>query len=251
MKRNLVIIQARMSSTRFPGKVLAELNGQPMIAYLIKRVMNSEYVDQIVVATSTDSSDDELSDYLQSIHQPVHRGPLEDVLTRFLAVLDVYNPHYFIRITGDCPLVMPELIDSMIQDFENSDSDYLSNVLEPSFPDGLDVEIISTSALRRLSSLKVSQIEREHVTLGMYSRPLLFSLKNFHSGFSLQDERWTVDYPEDLEFVRQIVSFEKTQKAILSFQEVLNYLNSHPEVRNMLTGELRNEALKDWEPRHE
>ena len=146
---------------------------------------------------------------------------------------------------------MPDLLDSMIQEFEISDLDYLSNVLEPSYPDGLDIEIIKTSALRQLNNYVLTSTEREHVTLGIYSRPSQFKLKNFKSNFAMQEERWTVDYPEDLEFIRRIVRFESTQPELLTFSQVLNFLQDHPEQRNMLSGSLRNEALKDWEPQHE
>ncbi|CAN2169757.1 SpsF Spore coat polysaccharide biosynthesis protein F, CMP-KDO synthetase homolog [Candidatus Nanopelagicaceae bacterium] len=251
MSGNLLVVQARTSSTRFPGKVLEDLDGQPMIRYQIERLRKSTLVDKIVVATSTEASDNPLSEYLHSINQPVIRGPLEDVLARFFLVLDTYEPRYFVRITGDCPLVMPDLLDSMIQEFESSEIDYLSNVLEPSYPDGLDIEIINTSALRQLNSFDLTSTEREHVTLGIYSRPSQFKLKNFNSNFAMQEERWTVDYPEDLEFIRRIVRFESTQPELLTFSQVLNFLEDHPEQRNTLSGSLRNEALKDWEPQHE
>lgn len=251
MSDNLLIIQARMSSTRFPGKVLEDLHGQPMISYQIERLKKSSLIDQIVVATSMADSDNSLSEYLQSIDQAVIRGPLEDVLSRFLQVLDIYEPDYFIRITGDCPLVMPDLLDSMIREFEKSDLDYLSNVLEPSYPDGLDIEIIKTSAIRRLSNYDLSPTEREHVTLGIYSRASQYKLKNYNSNLAMQEERWTVDYPEDLEFIKRIVKFEQSQSDLLTMRQVLNFLEINPEQRNSLSGNLRNEALKDWEPQHE
>jgi len=251
MKHNLLVIQARMSSTRFPGKVLASLEGQPMIRYQLERLKKSKLVDQIVVATSIADSDNSLSEYLHSIGQPVVRGSLEDVLSRFLQVLDIYEPSYFIRITGDCPLVMPDLLDSMVEEFEKSDFDYLSNVLEPSYPDGLDIEIVRTSALRRLNQYELSSIEREHVTLGIYTRPSQFRLKNFDSNLAMQEERWTVDYPEDLDFIRRIVRFEKTQSELFTFSQVLNFLKDFPELGKSRSGHQRNEALKDWEPQHE
>jgi spore coat polysaccharide biosynthesis protein SpsF len=251
MSSNLVVIQARMNSTRFPGKVLADLHGEPMIKYQIERVKSSQEVNQIVVATSTEESDNELSDYLNSVSQPVFRGPLNNVLLRFLQVLDTYNPSYFIRITGDCPLVMPDLLDEMIRQFTNSDLDYLSNVIEPSFPDGLDIEIVSTHAFRNLAKLNLSTVEREHVTLGLYSRPSQFKIQNFGSNLGMQRERWTVDYPEDLEFIRRVVAFEKTQSKLLEISEVLKYLKNNPEAQNKLSGDLRNEALKDWKPEHD
>jgi spore coat polysaccharide biosynthesis protein SpsF len=235
-----------MSSTRLPGKVLRDLDGIPMIGYQLKRVLKSPLVNKVVVATSTDESDNPLVAYLDTISQEVVRGPLNDVLSRFLMVLDIYDPPYFVRITGDCPLVMPDLLDSMISKFENSSLDYLSNALNPSFPDGLDVEIVKTSALRRLNLMQLSEPEREHVTLGLYSRPTDFALKNFNYHLDLSRERWTVDYPEDLEFIRRVVKHENTLNQIMSLEDVLKFLKDFPELRNKVSSDLRNEAIKEW-----
>jgi spore coat polysaccharide biosynthesis protein SpsF (cytidylyltransferase family) len=235
-----------MSSTRLPGKVLRDLDGIPMIGYQLKRVLKSTLVNKVVVATSTDESDNPLVAYLDTISQEVVRGPLNDVLKRFLMVLDIYNPSYFVRITGDCPLVMPDLLDSMISEFESSSLDYLSNALNPSFPDGLDVEIVKTSALRRLDLLQLSEPEREHVTLGFYSRPTDFILKNFNYSLDLSRERWTVDYPEDLEFIRRVVKYENALNQIMSLENVLKFLEDYPDLRNKVSSDLRNEAIKEW-----
>jgi spore coat polysaccharide biosynthesis protein SpsF len=235
-----------MGSTRLPGKVMGDVEGIPMIGYQLKRVLKSTLVNKVVVATSTDESDNPLVAYLDTISQEVVRGPLNDVLSRFLMVLDIYDPPYFVRITGDCPLVMPDLLDSMISKYESSSLDYLSNALDPSFPDGLDVEIVKTSALRRLNLMQLSEPEREHVTLGMYSRPTDFTLKNFYYPLDLSRERWTVDYPEDLEFIRRVVKHENALNQIMSLEDVLKFLRDFPELRNKVSSNLRNEAIKEW-----
>ena len=235
-----------MSSTRLPGKVMRDLDGIPMIGYQLKRVLKSPLVNKVVVATSTDESDNPLVAYLDTISQEVIRGPLNDVLKRFLMVLDIYNPPYFVRITGDCPLVMPDLLDSMIREFESSSLDYLSNALNPSFPDGLDVEIVKTSALRSLNLMQLSEPEREHVTLGLYSRPTDFILKNFNYPLDLSRERWTVDHPEDLDFIRRVVKYENALNQIMSLEDVLKFLKDYPELRNKVSSDLRNEAIKEW-----
>jgi spore coat polysaccharide biosynthesis protein SpsF len=235
-----------MGSTRLPGKVMGDVEGIPMIGYQLKRVLKSTLVNKVVVATSTDESDNPLVAYLDTISQEVVRGPLNDVLSRFLMVLDIYDPPYFVRITGDCPLVMPDLLDSMISKYESSSLDYLSNALDPSFPDGLDVEIVKTSALRRLNLMQLSEPEREHVTLGLYSRPTDFTLKNFNYPLDLSRERWTVDYPEDLEFIRRVVKHENALNQIMSLEDVLKFLRDFPELRNKVSSNLRNEAIKEW-----
>jgi spore coat polysaccharide biosynthesis protein SpsF len=235
-----------MGSTRLPGKVMGDVEGIPMIGYQLKRVLKSTLVNKVVVATSTDESDNPLVAYLDTISQEVVRGPLNDVLSRFLMVLDIYDPPYFVRITGDCPLVMPDLLDSMISKYESSSLDYLSNALDPSFPDGLDVEIVKTSALRRLNLMQLSEPEREHVTLGLYSRPTDFTLKNYNYPLDLSRERWTVDYPEDLEFIRRVVKHENALNQIMSLEDVLKFLRDFPELRNKVSSNLRNEAIKEW-----
>lgn len=235
-----------MTSTRLPGKVMMDLDGIPMIGYQLKRVLKSPLVNKVVVATSTDESDDPLVAYLDTISQEVVRGSLNDVLKRFLMVLEIYNPPYFVRITGDCPLVMPDLLNSMISEFESSSLDYLSNALNPSFPDGLDIEIVKTSALRRLDLMQLSEPEREHVTLGLYFRPKDFKLKNYDYSLDLSRERWTVDYPEDLEFIRRVVKYENALNEIMSLEDVLKFLKDFPELRNKVSSDLRNEAIKEW-----
>jgi spore coat polysaccharide biosynthesis protein SpsF (cytidylyltransferase family) len=249
-RSNLLIVQARMNSTRLPGKVLELLEESPLIDYQLQRIGKSKLVQRVVVATSQEKSDDLLAEHLERNSHAFVRGSLNNVFDRFIDVLNIYEPDFFIRITGDCPLVMPEILDSMIEVFEKSDLDYLSNALEPSFPDGLDVEIVKTSALRNLSTMKLSATEKEHVTLGIYSRPNIFSIQNYSNETDLSKERWTVDYPQDLEFVRRIVQFEKKQFGFLTLSGVVNFLRSNPEQGNTLSGNLRNEALKDWEPQH-
>jgi spore coat polysaccharide biosynthesis protein SpsF (cytidylyltransferase family) len=240
-----------MTSTRLPGKVLKSIEESTLIDYQLQRISKCKLVQRIVVATSQEKSDNLLVDHLERKSHPFVRGSLNDVLARFIKVLDVYNPDYFIRITGDCPLIMPEILDSMIEVFEGTELDYLSNALEPSFPDGLDVEIVKSSTLRKLSTMALSLTEKEHVTLGIYSRPEMFSIQNYRNSIDLSAERWTVDYPEDLEFIRRIVKFEKTQSDLLTIRQVLNFLENNPEQRNSLSGNLRNEALNGWEPQHE
>jgi len=235
-----------MSSTRLPGKVLELLGEIPLIEYQLQRITKAKKVQKIVVATSDNDSDNPLVNHLESISQLYVRGSLNDVLSRYIKVIDNYNPDYFIRITGDCPLVMPEILDSMILEFEKLNIDYLSNALEPTFPDGLDVEIVRTSALRELSTMVISSTEREHVTLGIYSRPEKFSIMNYRHSADLSAERWTVDYPADLEFVRNVVAFENTQTELLTMTKVVTFIKENPECRNASPGELRNEALRDW-----
>jgi len=219
--KNLVILQARMSSSRLPGKVLADINGQPMIYWQLQRITKAEGIDGLVVATSRDSSDDELADYINKLGVEVSRGSLADVASRYADVLRRKKCDYFIRLTGDCPLTMPELISEMVLDYEAQPSDYYSNTLNLSYPDGLDTEFISTSAFADLQKYTLNSAEREHVTLGIYSRPEKFSLRNKQSKINLKHHRWTVDTAEDLDYMRRVFEYFRGHEADFSISQLL------------------------------
>ena len=138
---------------------------------------------------------------------------------------------------------MPKLIDQMVVQFEEKLPDYLSNCLIPSFPDGLDIEIISSEAISRLESLNLSKMELEHVTLGVYNRPDLFRVLNFSTPIDRSSMRWTVDYPEDLDFVRSVYSYFKGIESVFEYEDVLEFLRSNPEVVSGISASRRNEAL--------
>lgn len=247
-KKNLVILQARMSSTRLPGKVLAIVNEQPMIYWQIKRIKEAKHIDELIVATSTEKSDDELADFLQQNGFLVERGSIDNVFQRFLQVLDRSSDfENVVRLTADCPLVMPALIDEMLTKFENSDIDYLSNALKPTFPDGLDIEIVRRSALVRLGKYYLSNSEIEHVTLGLQNRASDFVIENFSQDSDLSYLRWTVDYKEDLEFVRRIYAEFKGNEITFNYKDLLELLAAKPELDNVISGNLRNVALKETE----
>lgn len=221
---------------------MLKINDIPSIKFQIDRIRNSK-VDNLVIATSTDSSDDELVEYLRMIHVEVRRGPLEDVATRFLQILDEFNPKNFLRLTADCPFVMSQLIDQMLDVFKLSDLDYLSNANPPTFPDGLDIEIVKTSAFRRLVRSGLSQLEREHVTLGFHSDERSFILGNYENKMNLSSLRWTVDYPEDLDHLREIAALLVGQEARFTIEDILKLLEIYPKITNKRGSSFRNIAL--------
>lgn len=245
-KKNLVILQARMSSTRLPGKVLASINGKPMIQWQIMRIEMARKVKEIVVATSTDQTDDPLVDFLQDSGYLVQRGSLDNVLERYLEVIRNFGDYQnILRLTADCPLVMPEIVDEMITEFEESNVDYLSNSLEPTFPDGLDVEIMKSTALEKLAKMRLSDVEKEHVTLGFQDKSRDFAIGNFSQDLNFSHYRWTVDYEQDLEFVRRIYAEFQGREHIFGYQDLLALLEAKPELINEISGSLRNVALKE------
>jgi spore coat polysaccharide biosynthesis protein SpsF len=239
----LGILQARMTSTRLPGKVLKQINGKPMIHWQIMRTLNAKSIDNLVVATSTDPSDDLLCQYLDSIGIPTVRGSLEDVKERFDLVLSKYEPEVFVRLTADCPLVMPEILDTLVEEFMRRRVDYLSNTLIPTYPDGLDIEVIRTSAFNRLMGLELSKIEREHVTYALYTRGNLFSTFNYENNSDLSSMRWTVDYLEDFHFVEQVFKAFQGQEATFGLPRLLEFLSKDSTLKSSIDGRRRNESL--------
>lgn len=225
----LAVLQARMSSSRLPGKVMALVNGKPVIYWQIKRILKSKYIDNLVVVTSTDNSDDVLSNYLVSEGIAVYRGSLENVFSRFLEVTNKYNPNSIVRLTADCPLIMPEIIDLIIEAGLISKCDYLSNTLIPSYPDGLDTEYVSRKAIEELSKLNLTQQEKEHVTLGIYGRANLFEVQNYTNNIDLGSYRWTLDTEEDLKFLRFVFTEFFNRELEFDLADMLQLHKEYPE----------------------
>jgi spore coat polysaccharide biosynthesis protein SpsF len=233
MPVKIAIIQARCSSTRMPGKVLAPLAGEPMILRLVERVRRSAELDEVVVATSRDTSDDPLADVLEQRGVLVRRGPLDDVLARYLQVVDEFAPDTVVRLTGDNPLVDPAVIDDVVRAHAASGADYASNSLVRSYPYGLDVESVRAEALRRVAGLATDPAEREHVTMGIYRRPELFTLEPVVQAEDHAELRWTVDYPEDFAFVERVYAELFPIDPGFGQADVLALLARHPELRRL------------------
>lgn len=218
---SLAILQARMSSTRLPGKVLAKINNQPMIKWQIDRILRAD-IDGLVVVTSVHESDDVLASFIEDLGVPILRGSLVDVHSRYLNAVEKFEPNFFLRLTADCPLVMPSLINQMVSKFKSKKYDYYSNTINRTFPDGLDVEIVDTQAFREFSKNDLTGQEKEHVTTGIVNRRSVFSVGSFEQAEDFSDLRWTVDYPKDLEFAREIYDRFKGRETEFTYTEVLN-----------------------------
>ena len=244
MLNYLVILQARMESTRLPGKVLMPICGKPMIELQIARILRSKLISDLVVAIPDTAENDVLSDHLQKLNVKVFRGSHQNVYERYIDTSRKYPSKSIIRLTADCPLVMPDLIDKMIEHFNSIEVDYLSNALTETFPDGLDIEIFETKVLFRLQEFELNNQEKEFVTLGIYQRPENFLIEKFESKTFLGDQRWTVDYPEDFEFVTKVFTFFKGNKSEFNTQDVLSYIDLDPSNKNQKPAGYRNIALK-------
>ena len=199
------ILQARTGSTRLPGKVLADLGGQPMLGFLLDRLAALR-VDQLVVATSDLPQDDPVAELAAAKGVAAVRGSESDVLDRYLTALDRFPSDVVVRLTADCPLSDPAVIHAAIDLRADRQADYASNSLVRTYPVGLDVEVMAATALREAAAEATDRPEREHVTPFIYRRPERFRLATLRIGESLAGERWTVDTPADLERVRSIVA---------------------------------------------
>lgn len=241
----LGVVQARTSSARLLGKVLEPILGRPMILRQLERLSRCSSLSDIVVATSTDAGDDDLAAVVRDAGWRVVRGPLDDVLGRFIAVLDAYPVPAVARLTADCPLTSPEVVDLVVRAYASTDVDYVSNTLEPTYPDGLDVEVVGAAALVRMDSMSPDPYEREHVTLGVYRRPGEFRIESFldPSGRDHSNLRWTVDNADDLTFVRGVYAALLPVQPQFEYDDVLRFLQENPDASRTVEDVRRNAAL--------
>jgi len=237
-----------MESTRLPEKVMMRICGKPMIQWQISRITKANLIDEIVVLIPNTQKNDVLADFLESINVKIYRGSHENVYDRFFQASRLFPSQNIIRLTADCPLVMPELLDEMITYFNRSNLDYLSNTLTETFPDGLDIEIFSSTTLHKLNEFNLNEAEKEFVTYGIYTRPDIFKLENFENSSKLGNERWTVDYPEDFEFVKKVFEYFQNRISEFNIQDVLSYVKLDPRNKNQRTNEFRNLTLKLSKP---
>jgi spore coat polysaccharide biosynthesis protein SpsF (cytidylyltransferase family) len=215
-----------------------------MIEWQISRIRESN-TGKIILATSNDRSDDELVKTVRDLGIGVHRGSLSDVHSRFLNIIQDNMPDYFIRLTGDCPVVMPDLLNSMISEFELNKLDYLSNTNPPSYPDGLDVEVISSYSFLEFSKLHLTSEEKEHVTLGIRHRADQFKMGNFMNNRDLSRMRWTVDYEEDFKFISRVFEYFLGREKEFTIDDILRAVDAGEISENVISHEFRNISLKN------
>jgi spore coat polysaccharide biosynthesis protein SpsF len=229
-----------MSSTRLPGKVLLPLAGAPMILRQIERVARARRIDRVVVATSVDASDDALADVLAGAGVAVHRGPLDNVLARFIGALDAHGPaDRVVRLTGDCPLADPAVIDATIAHVTAAGADYGSNTPpRRSFPKGLDVEVMTAAALRAAAGRAASPEEYEHVTWGLHRHPELYRQAWFSQDADEGEVRWTVDLPDDYAFVSAVYDALYPVDPAFTSDDVRHFVRGRPDLA-MLGGARR------------
>jgi spore coat polysaccharide biosynthesis protein SpsF len=238
----VAIIQARLGSTRLPGKVLADICGKPLLQRLIQRVSATQGISRVVVATTTDLADDELAGWCVAHDVPVYRGSVNDVLDRFWQCAQQHPAEFIVRVTADDPLKDPQIIaQALALCASASEVDYASNTLHPTYPEGLDIEVVRFRTLERAACEAKLPSEREHVMPYVWKHPDRFVLRNFSMQPDLSHWRWTVDKPADLELMRRIFTHFADQP-LVSYQAVIAWLKENPELLAINAGTIRNEG---------
>jgi spore coat polysaccharide biosynthesis protein SpsF len=214
------IVQARMGSSRLPGKVLRPIRGIPLLQYQLTRLRHARELDDLCVATTQRQQDDPIETLCRGLGVGVFRGSEEDVLQRYVQAAESTSADAVVRLTGDCPLLDPLLLDAVVRAFRAASPpyDYYSNTLDRGFPPGMDVEVIDRKALERADREATDPAEREHVTLHLYRRPSDYRLGSY-------DYRLTVDTLEDFERVKKIIEMLEPTEAAPSFTELTAWIH--------------------------
>jgi len=226
----LAVLQARVTSSRLPGKALKPLLGKPMLLRQIERIRRSSRIGKLVVATSWDGTDDPIEALCLEGGIDCYRGSLEDVLGRFYEAAKCYSPDHVVRLTGDCPLADPQVIDYVIARHLEGGFDYTSNSIERTYPDGLDVEVVKFSVLEEAFSDAALPSEREHVTPFIYKHPERFRIGQATQSRDYSAMRWTVDEPEDLVLIERIYEALYPLDPGFGQDRILSFLEENPEL---------------------
>jgi spore coat polysaccharide biosynthesis protein SpsF len=229
--RRVAIVQARMTSSRLPGKILADVAGAPMLAQGLRRLRRARQLDAIVVATTVNASDDPVVELARAEHVECFRGDEADVLGRFAGAAATSGAELVVRVTGDCPLIDPDVVDDVVERATSTTDrcDYASNTIERTYPRGLDVEAFHRDVLDRMHRMAISEPAREHVTYFLHrERPDLFEIRQVTRADDASDLRWTVDPDDDLQLIRRMFDDLGASKA--SSEELIAAVRARPDL---------------------
>jgi spore coat polysaccharide biosynthesis protein SpsF len=222
------IIQARLGSTRFPGKVLVNICSKPLIWHVIERLKWAKSISNIVLATTVNKNDDDLFMWAKENNVNVFRGSEEDVLGRFFHCANEYSAASILRVTADDPFKDPDIIEGVFELYQKNGLDFAYNNKPPSFPEGLDTEIFSYNALKKAFNESIDPFEREHVTQYLYKHPELFTQKNYSFHKDLSGLRWTIDTKEDFYMAEEVYNLLYKQNAIFKLEDILKLIECKP-----------------------
>ncbi len=233
--KTVAIVQARMNSTRLPGKIMRPVLGKPLLELLVERVERAKGVEGVVIATTTDADDDEVESLTQRLGVGCFRGSEHDVLERVLQAAHAFDVDLIVEITGDCPLIDFQVIDKLLEVYHANNYDYVANVLKRTYPRGLDTQVFATSVLDEVARLTDDPVDHEHVSLYIYEHPERFKLHNVESG--LPEEYWdlrlTVDTADDFELIRRIYEELYPSNPAFTMEDIVELFQRQPELREI------------------
>lgn len=245
------IIQARMGSSRLPGKVLMEICGRPMIGWVIERAARSQKIAEVVIATTTNQTDDPIEKFCKGADVTCFRGSEFDVLDRFYQAAIACQAEIVVRLTADCPLIDPQLVDETIEMLLDNHLDFSANRLPPphhrTYPIGLDVEVSTFAALESAWKFAVKPYEREHVMPYIYDQQNQFAIRVLDAEKDYGAQRWTVDTAQDLTFIRELASLLSC-KMDFAWREVIKIIDAHPEL-NAINADVQHKSYNDVDRR--
>jgi spore coat polysaccharide biosynthesis protein SpsF len=232
-RHTTVIVQARMGSTRLPGKVMEYIAGKPMLQHVIERIEKARLVDSVLIATTCLPEDDSLCEWAANHGYPFYRGSQLDVLDRYYQAALAARADRVVRITADCPLIDPELIDQSIEIHDMTGADYVSDSVQPTLPLGESVEVFWFKGLAQAWAEALLEYERVHVTPYFYQNPDKFILKSLGLSGNYKSYRFTVDTPEDLEFVKRVYATAGSEEACLRWRDIISIVDKNPQIRSV------------------
>jgi spore coat polysaccharide biosynthesis protein SpsF len=243
--KTVAIVQARMSSSRLPGKIMRPVVGRPLLELLVERLKRARRVDEVVIATTTNDGDDLVESLTQRLGIGCFRGSEHDVLDRVLRAAHAAQADVIVEITGDCPLIDFEVIDDLVDVYQRNDYDYVANILTRTYPRGLDTQVFATSVLEEVARLTNDPADHEHVSLYIYEHPERFKLHNVESGLPKEfwDLRLTVDTAEDFELVRRIYEELYSVNPAFTLKDLIELFQRQPELRG-INQHIRQKAVR-------
>lgn len=231
----IATIEARMASSRLPGKILKPILGRPTLELMVERIRQSKFIQEIVVATTVAESDQETEAACKKMGVHCFRGSSDDVLDRVLQAAKAHKTDLIVELTGDCPLIDPVIIDSVVEHFLNNKFDYVSNVLTRTFPRGMDTQIFPVKVLEEVDKLTQDPADRENVSLYIYEHPERYKLGNVEAQGALRrpDLRLTVDMPEDYELIKLVFENLYPQNPRFLLGDVIELLEKNPRLKEL------------------
>jgi spore coat polysaccharide biosynthesis protein SpsF len=243
--KTAAIVQARTTSTRLPGKIVAPILGRPMLELLIERLRRARHLDQVIVATTSNGTDDVVESLCERVQAGCFRGSEDDVLDRVLRTARAYAVDLIVEITGDCPLIDPNVVDRLIEMHQEGGVDYVANVLKRTYPRGLDTQVFRTTVLEEVAHLTQDPVDHEHVSLYIYEHPERFRLQNLES--NLPERYWnlrlTVDTPQDFALIKAIYEELYPKDPAFGLGDVLALLDRRPDLA-ALNQDIRQKSVR-------